>query len=75
MTTKKLTIRYWQSLSPDTKKRAIKCVFPLMGRSLHYLVNEKPDQKEVWWEMIFRKVRVPSDNSHYKFIVNNTYYC
>lgn len=74
--TKKLSIRYWNSLSSDTKKRAIKCVFPLMGESLNYLVNEKPDPKEeVWWKLIFKKVRVPYNNSHYKFMVNNTYYC
>lgn len=76
MTTKKLTIKYWNSLSVDTKARAIKCVFPLMGNSLNYLVHEKPDPKsDTWWQLILKKVHIPSDNSHYKFIVNNTYYC
>lgn len=70
---KKLTIKYWNSLGNGTKKRAITCVFPLMKGSLDYLANEKPDLNDIWWKLIFKKVRIPADPDYWKLIINGTY--
>ena len=72
--TKKMTIKYWASLSDGSKKRALTYVFPLHKAIVEMLMNEKPDPKNSdWWKMVFKKVRIPSPGSYYKTVVNNTY--
>ena len=72
--TKKMTIKYWNSLSDGAKKRALTYVFPLHKAIVEMLMNEKPDPKNSdWWKMVFEKVRIPAPGSYYKTVVNNTY--
>ena len=71
--TKKMTLKYWNSLSDGAKKRALTCVFPLHKAIVEMLLNEKPDLKSEWWQMVFKKVRIPAPGSYYKTVVNNTY--
>ena len=80
--TKKLTVKYWKSLSHDSRERALKYVFPLWPSAVEMLLNDpKPSLKDHWWKLVFEKVRVPIPNeyekrqgyTHYKTIVNHTY--
>ncbi len=71
--TKKMTLKYWNSLSDGAKKRALTYVFPLHKAIVEMLLNEKPDLKSEWWQMVFKKVRIPGPGSYYKTVVNNTY--
>ena len=76
--TTKMTLKYWQSLSEGSKRRALTCVFPLHKDIVDMLIDDKPKPKEdPWWKMVWRKVRVPEADSkgyrHYKTVVNRTY--
>lgn len=76
--TTKMTLKYWQSLSEGSKRRALICVFPLHKSIVDMLIDDKPKPKEdPWWKMVWRKVRVPeADNKgyrSYKTVVNKTY--
>lgn len=72
---KKMTISYWNSLSRDSKERALKYCFPIHPAIVEMLLDEKPNHvtdKSSWWHTVFSKVRVPV-NSSYRTKVNNTY--
>ena len=71
--TKKMTLKYWAALSESSKKRALQYCFPIHPAIVEMLMNEKPDLKSEWWKMVFKKVRIPSPDSYYKTVVNNTY--
>ena len=75
--TKKMTLKYWDSLSEGSKRRALTCVFPLHKSIVDMLLDDKPKPKEFWWGLVWRKVRIPEADSngyrHYKTVVNNTY--
>lgn len=76
--TTKMTLKYWQSLSEGSKRRALTCVFPLHKAIVDMLIDDKPKPKDdPWWKMVWRKVRVPEADSkgyrHYKTVVNRTY--
>lgn len=75
--TKKMTIRYWNGLSEDSKRRALTFVFPIHPACVNMLLKEKPKLKgNPWWEMVWKKVRIPEDHSHYKTVIDrNTYIC
>ena len=75
--TKKMTLSYWKGLSNDSKKRALTYVFPIHPACVDMLLNEKPDPKQSpWWRMVWDKVRIPEDHSHYKTVINKeTYIC
>lgn len=73
MANKKMTHKYWNSLDKGSKKSALISVFPLHQSIADMLINEKPNSKSPWWKIVFSKVRIPEDNSHYKTVVNNTY--
>lgn len=40
--TTKMTLKYWQSLSEDSKRRALTCVFPLHKAIVDMLIDDKP---------------------------------
>ena len=69
--TKKMTLKYWNSLSDSSKKRALQYCFPIHKAIVEMLMNEKPDLKSGWWQMVFKKVRIPGPGSYYKTVVNN----
>ena len=71
--TKKMTLKYWAALSESSKKRALQYCFPIHPAIVEMLMNEKPDLKSGWWQMVFKKVRIPAPGSYYKTVVNNTY--
>lgn len=74
--TKKMTLSYWKGLSNDSKFRALTYVFPLEASLVRMLQNEKPQPKQSpWWQLVWKKVRIPADHSHYKTVVNDTYIC
>ncbi len=76
--TSKMTLKYWNSLSEGSKRRALTYVFPISKATVDMLLNDKPKPKDnPWWAMVWKKVRVPeADESgyrHYKTVVNHTY--
>ena len=75
--TKKLTIKYWDSLEEGSKKRALTYVFPLSPATEATVLNDKPKKNDPWWTMVFREVRIPEPDSngyrHYKTVIRNTY--
>ena len=71
--TKKMTLKYWNSLSDGSKKRALQYCFPIHPAIVEMLMEEKPDLKSDWWQLVFKKVRIPCPGSYYKTVVNNTY--
>lgn len=75
--TKKMTLAYWIGLSEGTKKRALTYVFPTQPACVNMLLNEKPNVKQSpWWQMVWDKVRIPDNHSHYKLVINReTYIC
>ena len=68
-----MTLKYWAALSESSKKRALTYVFPIHPAIVEMLMNEKPDLRSGWWQMVFKKVRIPGHESYYKTVVNNTY--
>ena len=72
--TKKMTLRYWNSLSEGSKKRALTYCFPIHPSTVEMLLNEKPDPNDgTWWAYVWKKVRIPVGMGSYKTCVNNTY--
>ena len=66
---KKLTLKYWNALPLDTKKRAINAAMPNMGNFADWFSKEKVDMTNQFWKIIFSKVRIPTDG-YYKVVVN-----
>lgn len=73
MATKKMTLKYWGSLDEGSKRRALTHVFPINNPIVQILMNEKPDKKKNLWQIVFKEVRIPEDNRHYKTVVHNNY--
>ena len=73
MRTRKLTIKYWNSLSEGSRKRALQFCYPTLPATVDMLLNEKPKKDNPWWKKIFDMVRIPNGDSYYKTAVNNTY--
>lgn len=76
-TTKKMTLKYWNSLEEGSRRRALTCVFPLHKATVDMLLNEKPEKDNAWWKYVWKKVRVPEPDERgyrqYKTVVNHTY--
>lgn len=75
--TKKMTVTYWQRLSRDSKERALTYCFPIHPACVRMLLDEKPNVKQrPWWQIVWSKVRIPEDHSHYKTVIDkHTYIC
>ena len=76
--TSKMTLKYWNSLSEGSKRRALTCVFPLHKAIVDMLMDDQPKPKDdPWWKMVWGKVRIPEADAngyrHYKTVVNQTY--
>lgn len=71
--TKQLTIKYWNSLSDGSKRRALQHCFPTMKPVVEMLLAEKPEKDMRWWKIVFEKVRIPETDGLYKTVVNKTY--
>jgi len=73
--TKKMTLAYWKGLSTESKHRALTYVFPIHPACVNMLLKEKPNPKQSpWWQLVWEKVRIPEDHSHYKTVINRTTY-
>lgn len=74
---KRLTIKYWNSLSRGSKERALKYCFPIHPSIVEMLLNEKPTTREIkngFWSLVFNRIQIPKDNSFYKTCyMNHTY--
>ena len=71
--TKKMTIKYWNTLSVGSRKRALQFCYPTLPAAVDMLLNEKPNKTDSWWKYIFDKVRIPNGDSYYKTVVDHTY--
>ncbi len=72
---KKLTIKYWQSLERGSRERALRFVFPISPAIVSMLLDEIPTKEEIkhgFWSLVFRKIRIPEPDErgyrHYKTI-------
>ena len=73
MKTRQMSLSYWNTLSRGSKFRALCFVFGPYQSMANMYADEKPDKKNAMWKMIFRRIRIPEDHSHYKTCVNKTY--
>jgi hypothetical protein len=77
MRTRKLTIKYWNSLSEGSRKRALQFCYPTLPATVDMLLNEKPKKDNPWWKRVFDKVRIPEADAngrqYYKTVVDHTY--
>ena len=71
--TKKMTIKYWNSLEKGSKKRALQFCYPTLPATVEMLLNDKPRKNDPWWKRVFNKVRIPDNDSFYKTVVDHTY--
>jgi hypothetical protein len=72
MKKKKMTRKYWKSLSRGSRERALTAVFPLGRSTVEMLMAEDPGKGE-WWKIVFSRVKIPENAGHYKTVVRNTY--
>jgi hypothetical protein len=74
---KKLTIKYWCSLSRGSRERALKYCFPISPSIVEMLLDETPTRfeiKEGFWSVVFTRITIPRDNRHYRTcFMNQTY--
>ena len=62
---KKLTIKYWCSLSRGSRERALKYCFPISSSIVEMLLDETPttfEIKEGFWSVVFKRITIPADN-------------
>ena len=71
--TRKLTIKYWNSLEKGSRKRALQFCYPTLPATVEMLLNDKPRKDAPWWKRVFDKVRIPDKDSYYKTVVDHTY--
>ena len=71
--TRKLTIKYWNSLEKGSKRRALQFCYPTLPATVEMLLNDKPRRDDPWWKRVFDKVRIPDKDSVYKTVVDHTY--
>ena len=71
--TRKLTIKYWNSLEVGSKRRALQFCYPTLPATVDMLLNEKTKKDNPWWKRVFNMVRIPDGDSYYKTVVNHTY--
>ena len=74
---KKLTIKYWCSLSRGSRERVLKFCFPISPSIVEMLLDETPttfEIKEGFWSVVFKRITIPADNRFYKTCyMNETY--
>lgn len=75
MATRKMTLKYWNSLPKGSKERALSHVFPINRCIVDMLLDEAPNPKQSpFWGLVWKKVRIPEKESYYKTVVHkNTY--
>ena len=71
--TKKMTVKYWNSLEKGSRKRALQFCYPTLPATVDMLLNDKPRKDDPWCKRVFDKVRIPDGDSYYKTVVDHTY--
>ena len=75
--TKKMTIKYWNSLEEGSRKRALQFCNPTLPATVDMLLNDKPRKDDPWWKREYDKERIPEPDSnghqYYKTVVDHTY--
>lgn len=72
--TKKLTMRYWDSLSEDSRYRALRKVFSNFSDSANRdNAKQKAKNLDFLWGIIVRHVKQPLDSTHYKTVIDRTW--
>ena len=46
--TKKMTIKYWNSLEEGSKRRALQFCYPTLPATVDMLLNDKPRKDNPW---------------------------
>ena len=71
---KKITRKYWDSLSEDSRFRALRKVFSNFSDSVNRdYAKEKAKNLDWMWTIIQRHVKMPVGESHYKTCIDNTW--
>lgn len=71
---KKITMKYWDSLSEDSRYRALRKVFSNFPDSVNRdYAKEKAKDLDWTWKIIQRHVKQPVGESFYKTIIDNTW--
>lgn len=74
MATKKMILKYWSELSRGSKERALTRIFPINAMMVRILAAEEhPDLSSSIWKFVFKDIKIPESNSHYKTVVYNNY--
>jgi len=72
--TRRITQKYWDSLSEGSRYRALRKVFSNFSDSTnHDYAKEKAKDLDWMWEIIQRHVKQPLDSSHYKTVIDRTW--
>jgi len=72
--TKRLTMKYWDSLSEDSRYRALRKVFSNFPDSTNRdYAKEKAKDLDWMWEVLVRHVKQPTNDSHYKTVIDRTW--
>ena len=70
---KKISIKYWNTLSQGSKKRALRACYPNDDAIVRMMLEQKPDLKDFFWKRAFSMIKIP-DIDYYKTCVNRVYY-
>lgn len=72
--TKRLTMRYWDSIPEDSRYRALRKVFSNFPDNLNRdYAKEKAKNLDWMWEVLVRHVKQPIGESHYKTVIDRTW--
>ena len=73
--TKKLTMRYWDSLSDDSRFRALRKVFSNFPDNVNrdYAQDKAKDLDDWIWKILVRHVKQPLGNTFYKTYIDRTF--
>lgn len=72
--TKRLTKKYWDSLSEGSRYRALRKVFSNFSDSINRdYAKQKAKELDWEWDILVRHVKEPIDSSHYKTVIDRTW--
>ena len=72
--TKKITQRYWNSLSESSRYRALRKVFSNFPDSVNEGYSKEKAKDLGWmWKIIQRHVKMPAGKSYYKTVIDRTW--
>lgn len=67
-------MKYWDSLSEDSRYRALRKVFSNFSDSTNRdNAKQKAKDLDFIWEILQRHVKQPLDSTHYKTVIDRTW--